>query len=1073
MNSHKPSTAWWITAAFLFATLSAFSISGPELTVRGVRGEKSRLAIESIETDIFFYQDLAETIITVTFKNPERRITEGEFAIPLPPGATVSSYALDVHGEMRDGVVVEKERARNAYESIKRQMIDPGFVEREAGNVYRTKIFPIPSRGTKAVRIGYCEILSSKNNKTHYRLPLPEKIKIGHFQAKIVHGENKTFEITSLGDFSYPKTSVIDAEFSAQNITLGKELAINFEAPKSTILATGETYSYLRHPLSKAVQKPIPRKLKDLEIYWDCSESGRLRNHQKELSLLEAFFQKHPNIKVTLSLFHYTKESGDSFEVKNGDWKKLRSALSSVLYDGATNFSVITPRADLTLVFSDGINSSLAPLSLSKNPCLLISSTGKTSPEWQSFVSRNDGEIIDLKSTSIPDAVKKISRHPLTILSDESALIDNNSIRLFQANKQVTGLKFQRSSSGSEEIAIPIRRIENPRSASIVHKLWAQQKLLDLEAEALPNRTAIISHCKEHGLVSNETSLIVLDRFEDYVRYQIPPPEEALQEKYAAALKKSKVRTSSSLDNRWYRRTLWHSTNFPWQDHVLLAPIKRISIWQKSLRKAFDLKDLDQDSIGTIARWKIKALEIQKSKSSITDASSYQKWLNDLSALQKQEQGHPQIAHKSPKENEKIAVSLRGFVNTPGTYHLDSKLTLKQALQQAGGLHSLGTASGVAIYRNASKTIYNTLSKEFRDVPIMNGDMLVVLQDGWDSYYGDADPFGESSSPPSPRERPAIIKESPRSIATFLGGSGDGGGAPAISHKMEGSLILAKTKTTIPSALVAFEKDLAQGLPAIDTYSKLREAARYDDAFYIKASQLLHKNGHPDLAHRVLSNLVEESKPRPASFRKWAFALAHINEHKRARSVLKNAIRLYPQDPLLLMDLAWLERKIDPNKLTSSHPSKIIFDQDRSLGEISAAYLYGKTKDQTEIAKIVNKRALPVDLRIVVTNTSGQRGNYQIIDPAGIRNFTRIWGSSASQVGGRMIGEKGLSEFMIKNAMPGDYQLSFRSKEPEILRVEIYRNWNRSNQSSQEHLLLFNGSPSPQDVFTYTLSLKK
>ncbi|MEJ6578426.1 MAG: hypothetical protein QNL33_17960 [Akkermansiaceae bacterium] len=78
-------------------------------------------------------------------------------------------------------------------------MIDPGFVEREAENVYRTKIFPIPSKGTKAVRIGYCEILPLKEGEISYRLPLTEGVKAFNVNVSIRDFDNRSLTLTNEG----------------------------------------------------------------------------------------------------------------------------------------------------------------------------------------------------------------------------------------------------------------------------------------------------------------------------------------------------------------------------------------------------------------------------------------------------------------------------------------------------------------------------------------------------------------------------------------------------------------------------------------------------------------------------------------------------------------------------------------------------------------------------------------------------------------------------------------------------------------------------------------------------------
>ena len=87
----------------------------PALMVRD--GDTSKpVALEKVDTDVVIRGLLAETTMVMTFRNPQNRVLEGEILFPLPEGSTVSGYGLDVNGEMVDGVVVEKHKARIAFE---------------------------------------------------------------------------------------------------------------------------------------------------------------------------------------------------------------------------------------------------------------------------------------------------------------------------------------------------------------------------------------------------------------------------------------------------------------------------------------------------------------------------------------------------------------------------------------------------------------------------------------------------------------------------------------------------------------------------------------------------------------------------------------------------------------------------------------------------------------------------------------------------------------------------------------------------------------------------------------------
>jgi hypothetical protein len=59
----------------------------------------------------------SETVTTITFSNPNARQLAGDLEFPLPDGAAVAGYALDIGGRMVDGVGVTKEKARIVLET--------------------------------------------------------------------------------------------------------------------------------------------------------------------------------------------------------------------------------------------------------------------------------------------------------------------------------------------------------------------------------------------------------------------------------------------------------------------------------------------------------------------------------------------------------------------------------------------------------------------------------------------------------------------------------------------------------------------------------------------------------------------------------------------------------------------------------------------------------------------------------------------------------------------------------------------------------------------------------------------
>ena len=113
---------------------------------------------------------LAFTELHLTFRNPEARTIEGRFAIALPASASISRLAMKNDNGWQEAEVVERTLARRAYEDFLHRRQDPALLEKEAGNEFRARIFPIPASGTKEIIVSYSEEIAGAEEP--YRLGL-------------------------------------------------------------------------------------------------------------------------------------------------------------------------------------------------------------------------------------------------------------------------------------------------------------------------------------------------------------------------------------------------------------------------------------------------------------------------------------------------------------------------------------------------------------------------------------------------------------------------------------------------------------------------------------------------------------------------------------------------------------------------------------------------------------------------------------------------------------------------------------------------------------------------------------
>ncbi len=130
------------------------------------------LRLEKAEVRVEINDQVAKTYITQTFFNDTDRNLAGTYLFPLPEDTTFSSYSLHIDGKPVEGKILEATEARQQYEAIVRQMIDPGLLEYADYKTVRARIFPIPAHGSKKVELEYTQILKAENGLIKYNFPL-------------------------------------------------------------------------------------------------------------------------------------------------------------------------------------------------------------------------------------------------------------------------------------------------------------------------------------------------------------------------------------------------------------------------------------------------------------------------------------------------------------------------------------------------------------------------------------------------------------------------------------------------------------------------------------------------------------------------------------------------------------------------------------------------------------------------------------------------------------------------------------------------------------------------------------
>ena len=485
---------------FSFLTIFGLSLSfGENLGSKNVQikitGENAKenpvhLTLASKSEEII--GNLKITTMNLIVANESSRILEGELEFPLDEGESVIGYAIDVNGKLRQGVVVEKDKGRKVFEAVVRQGIDPGLIEKTSGNNFKTRVYPIPAKGLRQIQI-------------------------------VVQGEVKNPAEMKQGVFTE---------------TIGKD-----------------TYFYWNKPISASERaKKLP---KNLTVWWDISGSVEKRNLGTEIAFLKAYAKKLDNPKITVYPFANEIHAGRVFEITGEkSLSELESFIKNLEYDGATNLAYDWTAfgGDEILIFTDGLsnwddsyakNGGNGEKNARKGAAIYtINASPSADHDWlSSLAQKSGGRYINLSSQNgksiVDEKISLMLVEPYRLIRaeyDSKAVSDifPEEGSIVGANFSLTGLLkkknaeiklyFGHGNTVEESVSVKVSAADSNESEYVARQ-WASEKIGILSQNYDKNREEIISLSKKFGIVTKDTSLIVLDTAADYARYGIVPPK--------------------------------------------------------------------------------------------------------------------------------------------------------------------------------------------------------------------------------------------------------------------------------------------------------------------------------------------------------------------------------------------------------------------------------------------------------------------------------------------------------------------------------------------------------------------
>jgi len=140
--------------------------------VATIDGRRVPLTVGYHKVSVEIRDQIARTTIEESFVNHTGGVLEGQFHFPLPADASISGFGMWVDGRLVEADIVEKQRAREIYETILREKRDPGLLEWAGGNIFKARVYPIPAHGEKRIKIVYTQVLPMRGDSYRYTYAL-------------------------------------------------------------------------------------------------------------------------------------------------------------------------------------------------------------------------------------------------------------------------------------------------------------------------------------------------------------------------------------------------------------------------------------------------------------------------------------------------------------------------------------------------------------------------------------------------------------------------------------------------------------------------------------------------------------------------------------------------------------------------------------------------------------------------------------------------------------------------------------------------------------------------------------
>ena len=1010
----------------LFFGTKTFAQS-PEMSVKGEEAEKVRM--NKLIVNVKVVGNIAYTTAEMHFFNSGTRQMEAELIFPLPENVSVSRYAIDINGKMREAVPVNKSKGKQVFEAIEHRRVDPGLLEKVDGNNFRTRIYPLMPNGERTVIIGYEEELSAfdKDNLSYQLVSrFPKKLDQFEITVSVVGTAAAPKVVENSGNqIAFSKwDQSFQASIKKENYQPSEKLVFKIplqqNIPGVVMQNVGGQYYFYGNTFIEGnkTAKKIPASI---GLIWDNSLSCQNRDLKKELDLLDAYFQKIKNTKVTLYFLNYTFDRQQEYLVSNGNWDALKAVLEKTKYDVVTRFSQLNfTGQDEYLFFTDGLSSlSENVLPKTKKRISIITSSVSADFAFLNYSSmQTGGNFVNLNQINTEAALDKLVNTNLKFLGIKENLtvtdlfpIEGTSV---SGNFSFSGISLNPKNEitllfGYNDEAVLEQKIafdaavQNTNDVNI-EKIWAQKKIANLDFEYAKNAGEIELLGKKYGIITKNTSLIVLEDIRDYILYDIVPPAE-LRAEFDRIKKQEHDNNLALQKNNWESiESYFEGLNSWWKQNITYKG-QKIASKYKYKRMSVALRGEAEETIKGDAD---AVLTIDEP----VGAGPVIEIVEDNN-----------VVNSSPPPSAPKVDRVQ-FVK-PVVARANEVTEESPKRQEAKSDEMQDVASGYSSFKKSEVTSSSQLLTS--ESVSRDGDLSQALK-------GEAAGI-EINSKSDTASQNYSVKD------TIDSGNGE-------------------TKNWNPDRLYLKALAKAPREKQHDLYFELRKAQERNPSFYFDVAHFFYNQGDVKKALQVISNVADLGLENHQLYKTLTYTLRQWKSYDDALFAAKQVVKWREHEPQSLRDYALTLEDTGKNQEALDQLIKalevnyygemgghyegvediILMDINRLIAEHK-----GLNSDKLDKKYIVK---MPVEIRIIMNwNQMDVDLDLHVIEPTGEECY---FGHTSTAIGGRFSKDftegYGPEQYIIRNAAKGKYQIrtdyygesELTENGPATIMVEIY-----------------------------------